>query len=282
MKWFSNVGGKKLDGTKKKDIPSGLWTKCLECNEILYTKELEKNLNVCLKCGYHFKFSARERVQLLVDEDLASLVELNADLVTTDPLRFKGGQKYKDKAQASRKKTKLSDAIVCYEAHIESNSVIISVLAFEFMGGSMGTVVGEKICRSVDRAIATKRPLLIVSASGGARMQEGVLSLMQMAKTSAALAELGKHGIPFISLITNPTTGGVIASFASLGDVIISEPKALLAFTGPRVIENTIREQLPEGFQRAEFLLEHGMIDMIVERKDLRDTIGKLLKQFSS
>lgn len=260
---------------KKVKIPEGLWVKCDNCKEIIYRKEVEKNFKVCPKCDYHFRISASERLPYLVDE--GSFLEVEDGLSPRDFLGFKD---YKDKLKSSRKKTGLKDAIISGEARIGGRPVQIVIMDFNFMGGSMGSVVGEKIARAVERAIEKKTPFIAVAASGGARMQEGILSLMQMAKTSAAVARLADAGLPFLSLLTDPTFGGVTASFAMLGDIIIAEPKSLIGFAGPRVIEQTIKQQLPAGFQRAEFLLEHGMVDMIVSRRDMHATLGKVLEFF--
>lgn len=264
----------------KKSVPGGLWTKCEKCNEIIYNKELEKNFKVCPKCGHYFRLTAKQRIKLLLDR--GSFKEEDANLKTSDPLRFVAVQSYKNRVNHDQKKTGLSEAVISGEGSIGKNRVAVAVLDFDFMGGSMASVVGEKVTRLIEKAVTKKIPIVIVSSSGGARMQEGVLSLMQMAKTSAALGLLGGKGIPFISILTNPTTGGVSASFAMLGDVIIAEPKALIGFAGPRVIEQTIKQKLPEGFQTSEFLLKHGLIDMIVERKELKDTVTKLLNFFTS
>ena len=262
---------------KKVKIPEGLWIKCDNCKEIIYRKEVDKNLKVCPKCDYHFRISASERLPYLVDE--GSFLEVEDGLSPKDFLNFKD---YKDKLKSSRKKTGLKDAIISGEAKIGGKPVSVVVMDFNFMGGSMGSVVGEKIARAVERAIEKRTAFVSVASSGGARMQEGILSLMQMAKTSAAVARLGQAGLPFISVLTDPTFGGVTASFAMLGDIIVAEPKSLFGFAGPRVIEQTIKQQLPGGFQRAEFLLEHGMIDMIVPRKDLRATLAKILDFFAA
>jgi len=261
---------------KKVKVPEGLWTKCPSCSEVIISKEIEKNLNVCPKCNHHFRVSARQRFDLLLDE--GSFVEYDQNLVSVDFLKFKDSKSYQDRINAAVAKGGSKDAIICGEGTIESTPVQLAIFDFSFMGGSMGSVVGEKITRAIERALDKHTPVIIVSASGGARMQESILSLMQMAKTSAALAKLREKGLPFISVLTDPTTGGVTASFAMLGDINIAEPKALIGFAGPRVIEQTIRQKLPEGFQRAEYLLEHGMIDIIVERKDMRPTLSKILK----
>jgi acetyl-CoA carboxylase carboxyl transferase subunit beta len=257
-------------------IPKGVWTKCEGCGEILVDTELRHNLNVCPRCNYHHTMTAMERLTALIDS--GSFTELGGSLEPLDPLGFKDSKKYKDRLRASRKKTGLSDAAVGGLAKIDGRKVAIGVIAFEFMGGSMGSVVGERLTRVLELALAERLPAVIASSSGGARMQEGILSLMQMAKTVAALRRLRDASLPYISLLHHPTTGGVAASFAMLGDVIIAEPKALIGFAGPRVIEQTIRQKLPEGFQRSEFLLEHGMIDMIVARKDLRARLSLLLR----
>ncbi|MDH4161369.1 MAG: acetyl-CoA carboxylase, carboxyltransferase subunit beta [Nitrospirota bacterium] len=280
MAWFKKERPEKLGSeapSKKVKIPEGLWVKCDNCKEIIYRKEVEKNFKVCPKCDYHFRISASERLPFLVDE--GSFLEVEDGLSPKDFLNFKD---YKDKLKSSRKKTGLKDAVISGEARIGGHPVQIVVMDFNFMGGSMGSVVGEKITRAVERAIEKKTPFIAVAASGGARMQEGILSLMQMAKTSAATARLADAGLPYISILTDPTFGGVTASFAMLGDLIIAEPKTLIGFAGPRVIEQTIKQQLPAGFQRAEFLLEHGMIDMIVSRKDMHGTLAKVLEFFSN
>jgi acetyl-CoA carboxylase carboxyl transferase subunit beta len=261
---------------KKVKIPEGLWIKCDNCKEIIYRKEVDKNFKVCPKCDYHFRISASERLPFIVDE--GSFLEVEDGLSPKDFLSFKD---YKDKLKSSRKKTGLKDAIISGEARIGGKPVSVVIMDFNFMGGSMGSVVGEKITRAVERAIEKRTPFVSVASSGGARMQEGILSLMQMAKTAAAVARLGEARLPFISVLTDPTFGGVTASFAMLGDIIIAEPKSLIGFAGPRVIEQTIKQQLPQGFQRAEFLLEHGMIDMIVPRREMRATVGKILDFFT-
>jgi acetyl-CoA carboxylase carboxyl transferase subunit beta len=278
MAWFKKErpGGTAPETPLKKvKIPEGLWVKCDNCKEIIYRKEVDKNFKVCPKCDYHFRISASERLPYLVDE--GSFLEVEDGLSPRDFLNFKD---YKDKLKSSRKKTGLKDAIISGEAKIGGKPVSLVVMEFDFMGGSMGSVVGEKIARAIERAIEKRTPFVSVASSGGARMQEGILSLMQMAKTSAAVARLGEAGLPFISVVTDPTFGGVTASFAMLGDIIIAEPKSLIGFAGPRVIAETIKQQLPAGFQRAEFLQEHGMIDAIVPRKELRVTLGKILDFF--
>jgi len=265
--------------TKKIQMPEGIWTKCQNCNEIIYTKEIERNLKVCPKCDYHFRISARERIALILDE--GSFVEIDASMESVDFLDFKDSKKYKDRIKAAVKKSGKGDAVICGEGTINDLSVAVAVFDFAFLGGSMGSVVGEKITRAIECGIEKKIPVLVFSSSGGARMQESILSLMQMAKTSAALARLKEAGIPFISVLTDPTTGGVTASFAMLGDVNIAEPKALIGFAGPRVIEQTIRQKLPEGFQRSEYLLEHGMVDMIVRRQEMKERLSQILRIFT-
>ena len=272
MAWF-----KKED--KKIKIPEGLWIKCNYCREIIYRKEVEKSSMVCPKCKYHFYISVEDRIALIIDD--GSFKEFDGSIYSLDPLEFKDSVKYKDRIKNYQKSTGYADAFVYGEAKINDSPVVIGIFNFKFMGGSMGSVVGEKILRATETSMNKKLPLIIVSASGGARMQEGILSLMQMAKTSAAISRLSEMGVPYISILTDPTFGGVTASFAMLGDIIIAEPKALIGFAGPRVVEQTIKQQLPEGFQRAEFLLEHGMIDMIVERKRLKETLSKVINFFS-
>jgi len=255
-----------------------MWLKCNHCREIVYRKEVDRNNKVCPKCDYHFPISVMERIGLLVD--LGTFKEWDAELEAEDPLHFHYTKSYKERVKAQQEKTGRKDALVIGEGMIDCRRVALCVFDFSFMGGSMGSVVGEKLCRAIDRALEARLPVILVTASGGARMQEGILSLMQMAKTSAAVAKLGEAKLPFITILADPTFGGVTASVAMLGDVIIAEPKALIGFAGPRVIEQTIKQQLPDQFQRAEFLLEHGMIDMIVERKQLKDTLSTLVNHF--
>lgn len=272
MAWFI----KNKDKTNKKvKVPEGLWVKCNSCKEIIYRQEVDRNLKVCPKCTYHFRISAKERISLLTDDE--SFHEIGSNLTSKDPLKFRDQLTYKERLKTSQKKTNVNDAATAGSALIESRPVVIVVLDFEFMGGSMGSVVGEKFVMAVEKAIEEKLPFISVASSGGARMQEGILSLMQMAKTSAAIARFKKTGLPYISILADPTFGGVSASFAMLGDIIIAEPKSLIGFAGPRVLEQTIKQQLPENFQTAEFVLEHGMIDMIVNRKKLKETISKIL-----
>ena len=256
-------------------IPDGLWKKCENCNQIIYNKTLTENLQVCPKCNFHFRISAKARLDLLLDA--GSFREHDSEMVSLDPLGFKGPRTYKEKLAKDREATGLKEAVITGEGLLNNERIAFGVMDFGFIGASMGSVVGEKITRTTEFATSERIPLIIISASGGARMQEGVLSLMQMAKTSAALARHRRQKLPFLSVLTNPTMAGVMASFASLGDIIIAEPLSLIGFTGPRVIEQTIRQKLPEGFQRSEFLLAHGMVDMIVSRKELKDTLSKLL-----
>lgn len=265
---------------KKKDMPEGLWTKCEECGEIIYNKKLEENLRVCPKCNYHFRVGAYERMGMLLDKD--TFKESDGNIQSKDPLNFKGTKKYKDKLEHDKKITGLKEAVITGEGRIDGKKVIVAVTDSRFIMGSMGSVVGEKITRAIEKATAAKLPVIICSGSGGgARMYEGMFSLMQMAKTSAALSRHNKAGLLFISLLTNPTMAGIMASFASLGDVMIAEPKALIGFTGPRVIEQTIRQRLPQGFQQSEFMLEHGLVDMVVHRKDLKGVISRLMDYLS-
>lgn len=264
----------------KKEIPDGLWTKCPDCGQPVYRKALEESSMVCPKCNYHFILGARERINLLIDQD--TFEEFEENISTDDPLEFKGPKNYLEKLQNDREKTGLKEAAITGLGHLQGRPIIIGVTDSRFIMGSMGSVVGEKITRAVEKATELKLPLVIVSGSGGgARMQEGIFSLMQMAKTSAALHYYSKAKLPYISVLTNPTMAGVMASFAALGDVIIAEPRALIGFTGPRVIEQTIKQKLPEGFQSSEFLLEHGLIDMVISRKNLKPTLSQLLGYLS-
>jgi acetyl-CoA carboxylase carboxyl transferase subunit beta len=265
--------------SKKVQMPEGLWTKCKNCEEIIYSKEIERNLNVCPKCDYHFRISARERIALVIDA--GTFVETDAGMTSVDFLKFKDSKKYSDRIKAAVKKSGGGDAVVTGSGMMNGQEVVVAVFDFGFLGGSMGSVVGEKITRAIELGLDKKAPVLVFSSSGGARMQESILSLMQMAKSSAALAKLKKAGIPFISVLTDPTTGGVTASFAMLGDLNIAEPKALIGFAGPRVIEQTIRQKLPEGFQRSEYLLEHGMVDMIIPRQDMKARLSQVLRIFT-
>lgn len=274
MAWFKKT--KDLKADKKVKTSEGLWVKCESCKEIIYKKEIDRNLQVCPKCNYHFRISAWERLKLLVDE--GSFTEFDTHLLSGDPLNFKDTISYKDKIRESQKKSGLIEAAISGEALIKGNPVSLVVMDFSFIGGSMGSVVGEKVARAAERAFEKRQPLVTVSSSGGARMQEGIFSLMQMAKVSAAIGRLKENGVLFISVVADPTFGGVAASFVMLGDIILAEPKSLIGFAGPPVIEKTIKQPLPEGFQRAEFLLDHGMIDIVVERKNLRDMLAKLFE----
>ncbi len=279
MAWFrKDKSG--LTGVEKKEIPDGLWSKCPECGEIFYNKQLDANFWVCANCSYHFRIPSRRYITIILDD--GKLEEYDTNLKSEDPLKFKDSKKYPDRIKAAQEKLGVKDAVAAGIGSIDSIELSFAIMDFGFIGGSMGSVVGEKIARAIERSIERNIPLVIVSCSGGARMQEGILSLMQMAKTSALLAVLNEKKIPFISVLTNPTTAGVMASFASLGDVIIAEPKALLGFAGPRVIQQTIGQDLPEGFQSSEFFLEKGFLDKIVERSQLRNTIAELLKFFLS
>ncbi|HMK44053.1 MAG TPA: acetyl-CoA carboxylase, carboxyltransferase subunit beta [Dissulfurispiraceae bacterium] len=276
MAWFRRK--KNVTQEKKVKIPEGLWVKCDNCKEIVYRKEIEKNRQVCPKCGYHFRISSRQRLRMLSDD--GSFVELDADLMTTDPLEFMDSMPYAERIEENRAKSGLSEAALYGDASISGRPVVLALMDFSFMGGSMGSVVGEKISRAAERAIEKKVPLITIAASGGARMQEGMLSLMQMAKVSASIGRLRESEVLYISVLADPTFGGVTASFAMLGDVIIAEPRSLVGFAGPRVIEQTIKQQLPDNFQRAEFLLEHGMIDLVVERQALKETLARLIHHF--
>jgi acetyl-CoA carboxylase carboxyl transferase subunit beta len=275
--WFKKIRKPKQAVEHRRiQVPEGLWVKCNSCKEIIYKKEVLRNANVCPKCNYHFRISARERLSSLFDE--GRYQELDTDIYSIDPLKFKDAKAYKDRLREYRDKTGLHDALINARGSLGGQDVVLSVMEYGFMGGSMGSAVGEKVTRAVERAIDERLPLIVISCSGGARMQEGALSLMQMAKISAALGKLHEARLPFISILTDPTTGGVTASYAMLGDLNLAEPKALIGFAGPRVIEQTIREKLPEGFQRSEFLLEHGMLDFIVERRQMRDVLIQCLR----
>ena len=280
MAWFRRKpeeGG--APPRRKVAIAEGLWIKCDSCKEIVYRAEVERAGRVCPKCRYPFRISAHERVAMLADE--GSFEERDAGLASEDPLGFKDTRRYRDRLRAAQEKTGLREAVVCGLARVGGWPTVLCLFDFEFMGGSMASVVGEKLTRAIELAVQKRLPVVIVSASGGARMQEGILSLMQMAKTAAALDRLAGERLPYVSVLTDPTTGGVTASFAMLGDVILAEPRALIGFAGPRVIAETIRQPLPEGFQRSEFLLEHGQVDLVVERRDLRDTLRRLLAFFA-
>jgi acetyl-CoA carboxylase carboxyl transferase subunit beta len=275
MEWFRKAK-EGLIPQRKKEIPDGIWVKCDSCGEIIYRKELEKDLWVCPKCEHHFRIKSKDYIDLILDE--GQLEEYDSDLVASDPLEFKDSKRYPDRIKNSQRNTNLKDAVVSGIGKIGAREVSFVVMDFGFIGGSMGSVVGEKVARAIERSLERRIPLVIISCSGGARMQEGILSLMQMAKTSALLAKLFDQNIPYISVLTNPTTAGVMASYASLGDVIIAEPKALLGFAGPRVIQQTIKQDLPPGFQSSEFFLEHGFLDLISHRKDLKKNISLILE----
>ena len=272
--WFKREK-KKVTTPTKREIPDGVWDKCNSCQETLYRKELERNLEVCPKCGNHFRYSSGAYIELLLDP--GSWTEHDDNLISADPLGFKDKKSYSDRIQENIKKSRLTDAIRCLSGRLAGQPVQLAVMDFAFMGGSVGSVVGERLCRAIMRAVDTHSPLVIISCSGGMRMQEGILSLMQMAKVSAALVRLEEKRQPFISVMVNPTTGGTTASYAMLGDVNIAEPGALIGFAGPRVIKQTIGEDLPKGFQSSEFLEEHGFLDMIVPRAELKKTIATLL-----
>jgi len=277
MSWFKKLRPSKIrtEGGNKRNVPEGLWTKCDICTAVLYRPELERNLQVCPKCSHHMRIGARNRLELFLDP--GERREIAVGLESVDALRFKDSKKYKDRISAAQKKTGETDALVVLVGKLKGADIVTCAFEFGFMGGSMGSVVGEKFARAGQESLRMKAPLLCFSASGGARMQEGVLSLMQMAKTSAVLARLSEEGIPFISVLTHPTTGGVSASLGMLGDINVAEPLAQIGFAGPRVIEQTVREKLPEGFQRSEFLLQKGAIDMIMDRRNMRDEIGSIL-----
>ncbi len=259
----------------KRGVPEGLWEKCEKCSAVLYRPELERNLEVCPKCGHHHYIGARARLAAFLDE--GSATELDADLAPTDPLKFRDTKKYSDRIKAAQKQTGEKDALISMQGRLKGMPVVAAAFEFKYMGGSMGSVVGEKFARAAERALALRCPLVCFSATGGARMQESLFSLMQMAKTAAALGRMRAAGLPFISVLTHPTTGGVSASLGMLGDINVGEPQALIGFAGPRVIQQTVRETLPEGFQRSEFLLEHGAIDLIVDRREMRDKLAALL-----
>jgi acetyl-CoA carboxylase carboxyl transferase subunit beta len=277
MSWFEKLMPRRIrtEGGAKKAVPEGLWTKCPGCGAILYRAEMERNLDVCPKCAFHNRVDARRRLDLFLDPEPRE--EIGANLEPVDPLKFKDSKRYKDRLSAAQKETDEKDALVVQRGQLKGIDLVAAAFEFGFMGGSMGSVVGERFVRGVNAAIDHGCPMVCFSASGGARMQESLFSLMQMAKTSAALGRLGKRGLPFVSVMTDPTMGGVSASLAMLGDVNVGEPGALIGFAGPRVIEQTVREKLPEGFQRSEFLLEHGALDMIVDRRDIRDRLANLL-----
>jgi len=277
MAWFvrRKIKPRGTDAAAKEGSAE-LWLKCAACKEILYRKEIVRNLMVCPKCGYHFRIGSGERIALLIDD--STFHELDPELTSADPLHFRDTKRYTDRLKKAQETSGLKEAVVCGTGALDGWPVAIAVLDFRFLAGSMGTVVGEKICHTAELAAAKRHPLIIVSTSGGARMQESIFSLMQMAKTSAAIARLGEAGVPYISILTDPTFGGVTASFSMLGDIHIAEPRALIGFAGPRVIQQTIRAELPEGFQRAEFLQEHGMVDQVVERREMKQVVGRYLR----
>ncbi len=276
MVWFNRKRRPIAPPTGPSRIPEGLWVKCPACAEILYKKDLVANLNVCTKCAYHFQLSAKTRLQLLLDEQ--EWEEHDSELISTDPLNFTDTKTYKQRLKDGEVTTELKDAVIVASGRLDGFPLIVVAMEYAFIGGSMGIVVGEKITRAIERALKQNLPLLIVTCSGGARMMEGALSLMQMAKIAAALARLDRANLPYIAVLTDPTTGGVTASFAMLSDISIAEPRALIGFAGPRVIEQTIKQKLPKDFQRSEFLLEHGMLDMVVDRRELKQTIGRTLR----
>ncbi len=278
MSWFEILLPKTIrtEGSNKKGtVPEGLWTKCPGCNAILYNTELERNLSVCPKCEHHMRISARTRLDMFLDEE--GREEIGKNIKPVDPLKFKDTKKYKDRIIQAQKQTKENDALVTMKGQLKGNDIVVAAFDFKFMGGSMGSVVGERFVRGVNKSFELDIPFIVFTSSGGARMQESLFSLFQMAKTSAALTKLSDAGIPYISVMTDPTMGGVSASLAMLGDINVAEPNALIGFAGPRVIEQTVREKLPEGFQRSEFLQEHGAIDMIVDRREMRDKISSIL-----
>ena len=281
MKWFDSVKSPKLKQSKKTEshTPTGLWTKCHNCGEIIQTSRLHENSDVCPYCNHHFRISPQQRIHMLTDKD--SFTPFNENMMSGNPLKFIDKKSYEERLEEAGKKTGMLDSVVCGTAKIEKMPVSIAIMNFQFMGGSMGVVTGENITTTFDKALEEKIPAIVVSSSGGARMQEGILSLMQMAKTSGARGRLKQAGIPFISILTDPTTGGCAASFAMLGDINIAEPKALIGFAGPRVIEQSIRETLPEGFQRSEFLYDHGFIDRIVHRHHLKKELAFFIKMFT-
>ena len=278
MSWIDRIFSKSTSSSSRKaNVPEGVWTKCTSCEQVLYREELKRHLEVCPKCGHHMRIDARERLLGLLDQD--SVQELAAELEPKDILKFKDLKKYKDRISAAQKDTGEKDALITFYGTLYNMPIVAAASNFSFMGGSMGSVVGAKFVKAAEKAMEENCPFVCFSASGGARMQEALFSLMQMAKTSAVLAKMREKGVPFISVLTDPTLGGVSASFAMLGDINIAEPKALIGFAGPRVIEQTVREKLPEGFQRSEFLLEKGAIDMIVKRADMRNTLASLVSK---
>jgi acetyl-CoA carboxylase carboxyl transferase subunit beta len=277
MSWFDKLVPPKIksQGIKKASVPEGLWKKCPACGTVLYNAEIESNLDVCPKCAHHMRIGARRRLDIFLDPEPRA--EIGATLFPVDPLKFKDTKKYRDRLAEAQQTTGERDALVVMEGTLKGMPLVTAAFEFAFMGGSMGAVVGERFVRAVNVSLEKKIPLVCFSASGGARMQEALLSLMQMAKTSAALTHLGDAGVPYISVLTDPTMGGVSASLAMLGDIVAAEPRALIGFAGPRVIEQTVRQKLPEGFQRSEFLMDHGAIDLIIDRREMRDKIGNML-----
>ena len=277
MSWFTKLlpSRIKTDGASRRTVPEGVWSKCDECGAVLYRAELERNLEVCPKCSHHMRIGARARIDLFLDPE--PRVEIGSELKPVDKLKFRDSKKYKDRLSQAQKQTKEKDALIVIMGQVNEIPVVVAAFEYNFMAGSMGAVVGEKFVLAAEAAIENHIPLVCYSASGGARMQEAILSLMQMAKTSSALAKLAARELPYISVLTNPTMGGVSASLATLGDINIAEPRALIGFAGPRVIEQTVRETLPEGFQKSEFLLEHGDVDMIVDRREMREKISSIL-----
>jgi acetyl-CoA carboxylase carboxyl transferase subunit beta len=280
MAWFKKEKKPKEPTDTRARIPEGMWLKCDDCREIILRKDAEQNQMVCPRCGHHFRIAARERLAMLFDDGHFKI--FGTEIRSADPLRFRDTKRYRDRLKVYETRVGPDDAVVCAEGKLEGAALVICAMEYNFMGGSMGSVVGEKITMAAERSLDRKIPLIVISCSGGARMQEGILSLMQMAKISAALQKLSAARIPFISVLTDPTTGGVTASFAMLGDLNVAEPKALIGFAGPRVIEQTIRQTLPEGFQRSEFLVEHGMVDFIVPRTEMKAALGRCLRLLAS
>ena len=279
MSWIEKILPKpKTSSSSKRNIPEGVWNKCTSCNAVLYAAELERQLGVCPKCDHHMRLNARKRLESFLDQ--GEQIELGADLEPQDKLKFKDSKRYKDRISAAQKTTGEKDALVAVRGELAGMPIVVVAFEFAFLGGSMASVVGARFVKAVDECLKHDLPLVCFSASGGARMQEALISLMQMAKTSAALAKMSEKGLPFVSVLTDPTMGGVSASLAMLGDINVGEPKALIGFAGPRVIEQTVREKLPEGFQRSEFLLDHGAIDMIVDRRQMRKTLAKMIAKF--
>jgi acetyl-CoA carboxylase carboxyl transferase subunit beta len=277
MSWFEKIMPSRIKTERRtRSVPEGLWIKCPACDAVLYRAELERNLYVCPKCSHHMRIGARERLEAFLDKETG--VEIGATITPEDPLKFRDSKRYKDRLTQAQKATGEKDALVVLAGKVNDLPIVAAAFEFRFLGGSMGSVVGERFKRAVDHCIEHKQPLICFSATGGARMQEALFSLLQMAKTSAALARLAQAHVPFISVMTDPTTGGVSASLAMLGDLNIAEPRALIGFAGPRVIQQTVRETLPEGFQRSEFLLEHGALDMIVDRRDMRERVSSVLR----